>query len=161
MAKKTSNTFKVQASPDKVYEVLTSQAFEEANQASQDGVKSIRFQDISRDDHGVKYEVFRDEVHRGLKGNDPSKTDKGHVVVTWRAADHSSIWSYTSSASHPITVSGATRIVAAGDGASITTEFNADVRVPLLGGKIEKMILAEVDKTWPSYERLVHEHLAK
>lgn len=160
MAKKTSNTFTVSASPDKVYEVLTSQTFEEANQASQDGVKSIRFQDIDRNEHGIKYEVFRDEVHRGLKGNDPSKTDKGHVIVTWKAVDRSSTWTYTSSAGHPITISGATRIVAAGDRTSITTEFNADVRVPLLGGKIEKMILAEVDKTWPSYERLVNEHLA-
>ena len=55
----------------------------------------------------------------------------------------------------------AIRIEGSGDSCLLVEEFNVNVKVPLMGGKIEKIIMKEVDKYFPKYEVMVKEFCAK
>jgi hypothetical protein len=44
-----------------------------------------------------------------------------------------------------------------GKGSRLTNEFNIDVRIPLVGGQVEKKVMGEVSRGWSQYERTVRE----
>ena len=79
----------------------------------------------------------------------------------WDLKGRRASWTYSSPHGKRVRVWGGTRIDAAGDNAVLHEEFNCEVKIPLVGGKVEKVILKEVDKYWPRYEQLLNEWCEK
>lgn len=159
MAKKFTSTDSINATPDKVVEVLASEDFIIANQKMRDAV-SATVREVSRTDSRLVIEINTTEYAKGITGIDRSKTEETMTTEEWDLKARSKSWTYKGSHRN-VQVWGNTRIQEAGGGSSMVSEFNVEVKIPLVGGKVEKLVIKEVEKTWPRYISLVQEYCAK
>jgi hypothetical protein len=110
--------------------------------------------------------VHAQEYARGLAGVDRSRTDPATTTYEWDLSDRSCRWRYLGVRGARVGLSGSITIrpapgePAAGARASqVTYEFDIDVRVPLVGGLIEKLIAGEVEKGAQAYEQYLRKRL--
>jgi hypothetical protein len=161
MAKSITKRFVVDASPDRLLEVLTSAAFHEEHERMQEDTVEATYHEISRTDERRVFEVRCTKYGRGLTGIDRSKTEPSATRSEWDLRTRRSEWSVRMAHGDRVRVWGTNRIEPAGDGASLTTEYNVDIKVPLIGGKIEKLALSAIEARQPAFERLVRKHCAQ
>ncbi len=159
MAKQSIHTMKFNYSPDVVFQVLTSPEFHEANLKAQGNpAATVKVTQDTAEKKVLQADVT--EYAKGITGVDKSKTEQTTTTWEWKVPDKTATWTYQSPHSQ-VKVSGAIQISGSGDSTDLREEFNVDVKVPLMGGKIEKMVLKEVESFWPRYEKLVKEHCEK
>ncbi|MBL4686403.1 MAG: DUF2505 family protein [Nannocystaceae bacterium] len=160
MAKTSEFTFVLKgASPDQVLAVLSSAEFEVTQQASQDGNKSCEVVEVSRDDKRLVYELHTVEYAKGITGIDRSKTINTTTVVTWDLGAQTSRWVYSGPHGKRARVSGGTTLTASGEDSRVRTRLDIEIKVPLVGGQIENLVVRATEKHWPSYERIVRQSL--
>lgn len=161
MAKTSEFTFQLDStSPDEALAILSSPEFEVAQQAQQDGNKSCEVVEKSKDDSRLQYELRTLEYAKTITGIDRSKTVQTTTLVTWDLKARTSHWVYSGPHGKRANVSGGTTITAAGDGCRIRTRLDVEIKVPLVGGKIEGIVVRETDKHWPAYERIVRQSVS-
>lgn len=138
--------------PEQVLVALTDPAFEIAQQELQATTRSVEVVELSRSEERLVYEIRTTEYGRTLTGG----INRGatHLTTTrmeWDLAARVGSWTYKVGGEFAdrVQVWGETRVTPEGEGARYSFRFNAKVRMPLIGGKIEGMILAEMEKTWP------------
>lgn len=142
MATSTTYTFALRDVPlDIALEVLSSAEFDIAQQIAQEGTKSAEVTTISRDDDTFVYEMHAVEYVKGLRGLDRSKTERTVTRVTWDLKARKSDWTYRGPHGDRVKVWGATHIKPLGDGSEVTSEFHIDVKIPLVGGQLEKLVV--------------------
>lgn len=161
MAESTTKSFVVDASPERLLSVLTSPAFHEEYERALDDTVAAAYHEISRTDDEVIFEMRCTKYSRGLTGINQSKTEPSVTRSEWDLRARRAEWLVRTAHGDRVRVWGTNRIEPAGDGARMTTEYNVAVKVPLVGGKIAKIALSEIDKRQPAFERLVREHCAK
>ncbi len=159
MAKQSVRTMTFNHSPDVLYQVITSPEFQEANFVAQGHPAATVTEKESSDTRLVLYADVT-EYAKGLTGIDKRKTEKSSTTYQWDVKNKSCTWTYQSPHAQ-VRVWGAIRIEGSGDTARLTEEFNVEVKIPLAGGKIEKMVMKEAEKYWPRYEQLVEDHCRK
>ena len=156
MAKSSEHTFVLKGvSPDRALEILSSREFEIEQQAAQEGNKSCEVVPKSSDDEHVEYELRTVEYAKGITGLDRSKTIDTTTVVTWDRRKRQSKWVYSGPHDNRVRVWGGTTITAEGDGCRIRTRLEVEIKIPLIGGKIESMVVRGTEKHWPAYERIL------
>lgn len=156
MAKKSEFTFVLEGtSPDRALEVLSSAEFEVEQQASQDGNQSCEVVPRSKDDARIEYQLKTVEYAKGITGLDRSKTIDTTTVVEWDCKQRSSSWVYSGPHDKRVRVWGGTTITAEGDGCRIRTRLEVEIKIPLIGRKIEDLVIRGTDQHWPNYERIV------
>lgn len=163
MAQELHKKTRFNASAEHVLKVVTNPEFLVAKEKAMDSLEAS-YKELTSDGTTLKYELHTVEYARGMTGIDRSKTEKNVQVVTWNLPNRSCVWSYRSDSifADRFTVSGDQKVVPAGDGAcDLVSTFKVDIRVPLVGKKIEKMVLEEVDKAWPRYDRTVEEFVKR
>ncbi|MFH2008566.1 MAG: DUF2505 family protein [bacterium] len=160
MAKKSEQTFRLSYPADVVLKVLTNDEFLVANFKQQDNPAAV-VRERSRTDTKLVLECEVTEYSKGMTGVDRSRTEVTQTVYEWDLKARRSSWTYDSPHGNRIKVWGQTRIEEAGSGCVVHEEFNCDVKIPLVGGKVEKIVLKEVDKYWPLYEKLLKEWASK
>jgi len=159
MAKTTEHTFVLSGtSPDRALEVLSSEAFEIEQNEAQDGNKSCEVVPESKDDTRLTYTLKTVEYGRGLTGVDRSKTNLTTTKVTWDLGKRESSWVYTGTQPGRVKVWGSTLISAEGDGCKIKSTLNVEIKIPLVGRKIEDAVIKGTNAHWPDFERLVRKH---
>jgi len=142
MATSTTYTFTLNDVPlDIAFEVLSSEEFDIAQQIAQEGTKSAEVKTISRDDGTFVYEMHAVEYAKGIRGLDRSKTERTVTRVTWDIKARKSSWVYTGPQGDRVKVWGATHIKPSGAGTEVTAEFHIDVKIPLVGGQLEKLVV--------------------
>lgn len=146
MASTSTHTFELDCSPDKAVEILSGEAFEVAQQSAQEGTKSCEYKLISSNDEQIVYELLAIEYAKGVKGVDKSKTESSVTHVTWDLTARKSSWTYEGAQGKRVKVWGGTRVVPRGEGCRVTTEFSVDIKIPLIGRQIEKIVVRESDK---------------
>lgn len=160
MAKTTEHTFVLPGtSPDRALEILSSEAFEIEQNESQEGNKSCRVVPKSKDDARLTYTLETVEYGRGLTGVDRSKTNETTTEVTWDLNKRESSWVYTGTQPGRVKVWGGTAITPQGDGCKIRSTLNVEIKIPLVGRKIEDAVIKGTDQHWPEFERLVRKHV--
>ena len=142
-------------------EVLIDPEFEVVQQTTQEGTKDASVKQISRSDKRLVYEVHCVEFAKGVRGIDRSKTENSVTTVTWDLDRMRSSWEYVGRHGRKVRVWGSGVITSTRSGSRLTSEFNVNVKLPLIGGKIEKVVLKGAEKYWPTYERLVREFCEK
>ena len=160
MAKKTVNKIQLAYSPDLVMKVITTPLFQETNFLAQDN-PGAKVSEVSRTDDKLVLRAEVVEYAKGMTGIDRSKTEKTTTEYDWNLKQRSATWTYNSVHGKRVQVWGAIRIEGGGDSCTLVEEFNVNVKIPLMGGKVEKLIMKEVDKYFPKYEALVKEFCAK
>ncbi len=165
MATKSQRTVVFETSADTLLETVTSEAFLLAEQEADEGVESARYREISRDDHHLTYELDITEYGRNMKGViDRSKRDQAQVTAEWDLKARRGTWTYrnvSSSWADRVKCFGEYRIEPAGDQARLVSSCELSVKIPLAGKAIEKMIIREIEQSYPRYDRMVREHITK
>jgi hypothetical protein len=152
MAKRDENVMRVDASPETVVGILTSEEYHEERERSK-GALSVRFVEGRRTDDRLEFDV-ETEVHaRGLTGVDRSKRERQSLHYTWDLAARTGRWTFHSSHGARVKVWGSVKVEPDGKASRVTNDFNVDVKIPVVGGQVEKKIMSEVAKGWAKYER--------
>ncbi|MBM4371570.1 MAG: DUF2505 domain-containing protein [Deltaproteobacteria bacterium] len=160
MAQKKERTFRFDASPDRLLAVLTDPAFQEAREKAQGAVGAV-VKDVKRTATEHVYELDTTEYAKTLTGVDRSKTEKTWSRYEWDLARMRCTWHWEGPHGKKAATWGNLRISPAGGGSQLEADFNIEVKVPLIGGKIEKLVIQEVDAGWVRYEKVIREWLAR
>ena len=159
MAKQSVHTMRFPFPPDLIQKVISHPEFQVENFKAQ-GNPDAKVFEKSRTDAKLVLVAQVTEYAKGVTGIDKSKTEQTTTTYDWDLKARKAAWTYQSPHSQ-VRVWGAIRIEASGSGTALTEDINVEVKIPLLGGKIEKMILKEADSYWPKYEKLVADYCKK
>ena len=162
MATSFKRITKIGVNPDKALEVLVDPEFQVARETAQDTCVGAKYREISKSGDKLVFEVTNTEYAKGVKGVDKKKTEEVTYTYTWDLAKRSCSWDYRSKHSNKgVKVWGSLRVEEKGSDSLLHDEFTVEVKIPLVGGKIEKTILKEVEAGWPKYEKVLNEWMAK
>jgi hypothetical protein len=154
MAQRMEKTTFWNVSPDKLQEVLTSEQFAYDREKAQ-GTLETTYKVTSSSEDRLVYEVHTVAYGKGVTGIDKSKRENAVTIYTWNLKAMSCSWVWTGPHGKRAHVWGNLQITASGDGANLTSDFNVDIKVPLIGGKIEKMVMAEVRPGWDRHDNVL------
>jgi hypothetical protein len=160
MAKRDEKTFRFEVSPDKLLEVLIDEEYQVARQKSQ-GALEVNVKEISRTDERFVFEVHAKEYARGITGVDKSKTEINVSTYDWDLKAKRGTWKHSTSQGERVKVWGSVQVQADGENSKLVNDFNLEIKIPLVGGKIEKMVMKEVAKSWDNYQNVIREFLKK
>lgn len=162
MAKKSEHSVTFEAPFDKVVAVLASEQFQIDREVAQGALSaSVKFKSQTPDK--VVYEVYTVEYAKGITGIDRSKTETATATYDWDLKSGKCFWTYVpgNSFADRVKVSGSIKATANGDRTALWSDFNIEIRVPLVGGKFEGMVIAEVEKGWSIHDDVLRKHLAR
>ncbi|MFH1532877.1 MAG: DUF2505 family protein [Pseudomonadota bacterium] len=160
MAQSKATSFHFDASPDKLLAVLLDPDFQVAREKVQGSVGAV-VTDIRRSDTEYVYAVRTTDYAKTLTGIDRTKTENANCTYEWDLSRMRCVWTWEGPHGKRARTWGNLRISPAGGGTTLDLDFNIDIKVPLIGGKIEKIVLKEVEPGWVRYEKVIREWLAK
>jgi hypothetical protein len=161
MARKSENVIRFDFSPERLMQIMLNPEFQVARDKANGSLES-RLEEKSRTDARFVYSMHTRDYARGMTGIDKSKIEDNHCDYEWDLKARRATWTYHPSAQlGPVKVWGTIRVEADGAGTRLTNTFEVEVKIPLIGGQAEKMVLKEVDKSWAGYERVIREYHQK
>ncbi len=160
MATNSSWTKEYDCKADTLYGVITSGDFHKARSALLDNPKT-EIKEVELTETVRRFEVHATEYAKGITGIDKSKTEQSVGYYTCKLKERTVEWNYVGAQGKRAKVWGDMAVVETGKGARVTQNFNVNIKIPLLGGKIEKMVSKKTAEFWPKYEKLVDEWVAK
>ncbi|MFH2007841.1 MAG: DUF2505 domain-containing protein [bacterium] len=160
MAKSSSWSKEFSCSAETLLGIITDPDFHKARSDLLEN-PSTTVKEISRTGEKLVFEVHCVEYAKGIKGVDKSKTEQSVTTYDFELRSRRGEWSYAGPQGKRVKVWGDMTVTEAGGGARLTQNFNVDVKIPLVGGQIEKLVIKESGKFWPKYEQLVSEFVQK
>ncbi len=156
MAKSSEWSKEYSCTPDHLFEVIITPEFHIRRSGLLDN-PSAEVKETKRTDTYLEFEVHCVEYAKGVKGIDRSKTE--NTVTTYRCdlPARRVEWTYEGPQGKRVKVWGDMSVAETSGGARVTQHFNCDVKIPLVGGQIEKLVMKETDKFWPKYGVLMDE----
>ncbi len=161
MAKTSTRTTVFDTTPETLIEVLTDAKFQEEQRKLDEAVVESTFVETSRTDTRLTFELRSTEYERGIKGLNKKKTIKTKTAVDWDLKAARSKWVYTTPMDARFSLSGSQRVEAQGGKVRFVSEFTVEMKVPLIGKKIEGMIVNGMEKGSGGHDALVRKYLAK
>jgi len=158
MAQSKATVMRFDTSPDRLFEVLIDPDFQVAREKARGSVEAT-LTEIRRTDAELVYEVETIDHAKTLTGIDRGKTETARCRYEWDLSRMRCTWYWEGPHGKKAKVWGNLRISPAGGGVALALDFNIDVKVPLVGKKIEKLVLKEVEPGWVTYEAVVREWL--
>lgn len=156
MAKRHAQTSYYNYPPELVFKVLMDPEFQVAREKAHDN-PDARVEEVSRTDTRYVYKVHTTEYAKGITGIDKSRTEMTVTTYEWDLRGMKCTWTYVGAQSKRVKVWGAMSVKASGEGTEVPSDFNVDISIPLVGGKVEKVVIDEAVKGWPRWERVVNE----
>ncbi len=160
MAKSYAKTIRYPANVEKLLEILIDPDFQVAREKVQ-GSLEVTVKDRSRTDSEYIYEVHTVDHAKGITGIDKTKTETALAVYTWDLVNQKCRWTWDGPHSPRVKVWGNLVLHPAGDETDLDGDFHVNVKVPLVGGKIEKEVIKETIKGWDRYEGVVRKFIAE
>ena len=154
MATEDVKTMQFKVTPEKLLEVLLDRDYQIAREKA-NGALEASVNELSRDADRFVYEVHTKEYAKGITGLDKSKTEQAMTTYEWDLTNKQASWRYKGP--HPAKVWGSLHIEPSGDQSKLTAKFNVEIKIPLMGKKIEKMVVKEVKKGWDRFEKVILE----
>ena len=146
MAKTTKGSSDFTFPASKLIEVLVHADCQIASSKLDEAVKDARFELLSRTEDSAVFEIRMTAYERGMTGFDKKKTIETSTRVEWNLKAMTSTWTYLNPSQAKVKLSGAGRIEATSAGCRLHSEATAEVNIVLIGGKIEGLIVAGIDK---------------
>jgi hypothetical protein len=148
------------STPDKVVEILASEAYNLDVERHREGVIETRFEGVSRTPEHVVFRLRTSEYARTKTGGidrsrvlhstTDSEVDLRGRVVTWR---------YGTEDGSRVRLSGTLRVEQVPEGSRVVQAVDIEVSIPLIGGQIAKLIGREMGKTLPETATALDRHL--
>ena len=157
MARTLGRTSRLPVEPDALVTVLTDEAFLIARHTGETAA-SATVPERRRDGDRLTIGVEADEYARTLTGVDRSRTERARITYTWDVRRRSCAWRWRGAQGARVGIEGTMRVrppAGGGGGSEIESEFTVEVRLPLIGGAIERRILAEIVAGLPRLEDLI------
>jgi hypothetical protein len=148
-------------SPDHLLAVLTNPEFEAQKQKDVSGALDASVKETKRTDSELAYEIHSTEYAKGMTGLDKSKTEAILIKTLWNLKEHHAEWTWEGPHGKKVLVSGSMHIKSQGDRCQLVSTLDVEVKFPLVGGQVEKMVAKEIDKTWPKFDALVDLYISK
>lgn len=162
MAKTFKKSMVVDVSPETLLGVLRDPEFHLEHEATRDDAIDATVREVSCTEDRHVFEVLANKYGRGLTGGiDRSKRERAVVRSDWNLRARTCEWTVETNLDEKVQVDGANRIEPAGDGARLTTEYRVIVKIPLLGRKIESIVVSAIEKHQPNFERVVRRYCDK
>lgn len=158
MSKTRETRISLAASPDDVLAAVTSEGFLIERDKAQ-GALTVEIEERSRSETALEVAVKTTRYGHGFTGIDKSKTETSTVTLSWDLTTKRATWVYSGPHGDRASVSGTIAIEPEGSGSALVETMRIEVRVPLLGGQIESMILKGMNKGFATYERVVRKHV--
>lgn len=160
MTQRYEKTFEFEVGPDELLSILTDPAFQQEREKA-NGALEVRVEELERTAHKLRYVVHTTTHARGLTGVDKNKTEQAQNTYAWDLDNRVGKWTWKGPHGDKARVWGSSRIQPANDHARLTNDFNVEVKVPLVGGKIEKAVMKEVPAGFERYEQVVRSFIEK
>lgn len=146
--------------PDKVVEVLASEAYNLDVERHREGVIETLFEEVSRTPEHIAFRLRTSEHARTKTGGiDRSKvlhsTTDSEVDLPRRVV----MWKYGTEDGSRVQLSGTLRVEQAPAGSQVVQAVDIEVSIPLIGGQIAKFIGRELEKTLPETAKALDRHL--
>lgn len=160
MTQRIAKTIRFETSSDNLLKILTDLTFQVDREKAQ-GAVDASVKVLSQVGDKLEYEVHTTEYAKGLTGIDKTKTEKGLCTYKWNLADMTASWLYVGPFGEKVKVWGNMKIIPQGQASELVSDFNVDIKIPLVGGKIEKVVAGEADKSWDNHDNLVRDYIAR
>ena len=162
MTTSAQHTFTLNVPPHRALNALSSATFEIAQQTARSGTLSATVEDVQHDGHVLSYALHAVEHARGWRGVDTTRTETSVTRVRWDLSQRRSAWSYEGSQARLARVWGSTAIQPNGaHGCTISATCHIEIRVPLLGGRLERLLINVLTKHLQGeFERIARQHCA-
>jgi hypothetical protein len=160
MAKSDTNIMHFDVTPDKLMEVLVNTDYQ-ADREKATGALEVEIKKVKHDDDEAVYAAHTKEYSRGVTGIDKSKTENSVTTYTWDLKNKTGFYKYVGPHGDRVRVRGDLTIEPDGDNSKLTIVFNIEVKIPLLGGKVENMVMKNVAKRWADYEKAIRDWCGK
>ena len=161
MAKKGSMTSRFDVTPDLLLRVLIDEDFQRAQQKNDPAVVDATMKEISRTEDRFVFEIHATEYSRGMMGIDKSKTEQSVTTYDWDLKARRGTWKYLGAQSDRVKASGVDSIEPDGEKARLRSEYTIEVKIPLVGSKIEGFVVKEIQEARPKFEATVREYCQK
>ncbi len=156
-----NRTMTVTCSPERALEILTSATFENDKNLKANGSLESEVEFTKQDDSHCEYTSTTTDYERGITGVNKKKTEKTRYFYKWDLKKRCATWSMEHPMGKKILVSGTITLTGSGETTTIANSMAIEIKIPLVGRKIEKEIVKEIEKGWSKYEEVVREHVAK
>jgi hypothetical protein len=159
---KHSTTFVIAAPLERVAQVMQSPAYHIQEGNSREIVLETQFTLVQSNDKQIRFDVrFVEYKRTALGGIDRSGTTESWSRCTWNHQENSMFWRYEGPESGRVSMSGTYRFRALGSQTQVVHDVDIEVRVPLIGNRIAKVIIQELEKEMPRVQRVLGEHAAE
>jgi hypothetical protein len=159
MSIELKHTFTIPTTVERVGRALCSEAYSIEGAQLREDVVSATHHVISEDERRVEYEIRYVEYARTKTGSiDRSKQVN---AVTRSVADLEAgtlRWTYTTEASERFRLEGAYKLTQQGDATHVDYRVTIDVRVPLIGNQIAKMVAKGYQESFPKLQARLTKH---
>ncbi len=155
------NTDRLDSSPDRVSELFCTEAFQLAAHSAREDVASARFEVIDDDERrrtiAVRCQQYRRKKTGGL---DRKHTDDTAIIYRWDRQERRAVWHFEGPDADKIRIGGVTTFEAEGDGTLVVESVHIEVRLPLIGKLIERVVAKGIDRTFHANKNLIRDLLA-
>ena len=161
MKKATINRL-VSAPWENVAKVLLSEEYVIEEIMLREGMVSDRYELVSESDDEKVYKVHSVEYKRKKTGGlDKSQTINSLTNYRWKARNKTLAWDYHGDGGDRFGLSGIYTLTPQGEKTQMRHDITIEIRIPLIGKQIEKLVIKEFEQPDPRYRKLMESHLEK
>jgi hypothetical protein len=159
MSIELKRTFKIPTTVDRVARALCSEAYSIEGAEMREDVVSATHRVISEDESRVEYEVSYVEYARTKTGGiDRSETVNARTRSVLDRETWTLRWTYSNDANERFKLNGLYRLTPQGEATHVDYRVTIDVRIPLLGNKIAKMVAKGYEESLPKLQARLTKH---
>lgn len=145
---------------DVLFEIVSDPEFLAARHQRQ-GAVAARVRELARHETRLVHEVETDEYAHTMKGVDTRRIETASTRYDWDLPGQRGSWEYSGSRGKRLRIAGRIAVMPAGNESRLVSDFEVQVRAPLIGRLIEKRILAEIEASLGGVEDLTEEFCAR
>jgi hypothetical protein len=161
MARTLHRVSRYDVAPEALLAAVTDPEFVRAR-VKPDTSAGATVREVTRDSVRLVQELHSDDYRRTKTGGiDRTRIEPSITTYEWDLPARRCAWTWRGPQDTRARLAGRIAIRAAGAGSELETEFEVDVRIPLLGGVIERIIASEIEGDLPRFDELVREALAR
>jgi hypothetical protein len=156
-----SHTYRLSSSVEKVAEVLKNTDFHLEMDKGRDDANGSAIANLRPGGANLDFTLVTQEYNRTKTGKiDRSGTTEGRTEFHWDDSARTLAWNYTPGKDPgKIEVRGKYTLKSAGSGSELVHDYTINIRIPLIGGQIAKLVNREFCKSFPSFEATLNRHL--
>lgn len=160
---KKSHTYYFDAPIARLAELLCDEAYNIEADAAREDVVSTRFELEERGEQKTRFTMHTTEYRRTKTGKvDRSGTNVSKTHFTYDHGQNTLSWEHIPGTKiGPMSITGVYSLYPEGERTRVVHDYQIEVRIPLLGGQIAKIVDKEFAQIIPRFERMVNKHLNK